>query len=42
MSSVVLSTVREAADKDYQITVLSGGCADADADRVFTENVFPA
>jgi len=27
-SGVVLSTVREAADKDYRITVLSDGCAD--------------
>ena len=29
-SGVVLSTVREAADKDYQLTVLSDCCADAD------------
>src|SRR5581483_3077415 len=29
-SGVVLSTLREAADKDYKITVLSDGCADAD------------
>jgi len=29
-SGVVLSTVREAADKDYQLTVLSDACADAD------------
>jgi len=27
---VVLSTTREAADKDYMITVLSDGCADGD------------
>jgi nicotinamidase-related amidase len=31
-SGVVLSTVREAADKDYQITVLSDCCADRDED----------
>lgn len=29
-SGVVLSTLREAADKDYQLTVLSDCCADAD------------
>lgn len=29
-SGVVLSTLREAADRDYRITVLSDGCADAD------------
>lgn len=29
-SGVVLSTVREAADKDYRITVLADGCADPD------------
>ena len=29
-SGVVLSTLREAFDKDYQLTVLSDGCADAD------------
>ena len=29
-SGVVLSTVREAADKDYELTVLSGLCADFD------------
>jgi nicotinamidase-related amidase len=31
-SGVVLSTVREAADKDYVLTVLSDGCADMDED----------
>ncbi len=31
-SGVVLSTVREAADKDYQLTVLSDLCADFDAE----------
>src|SRR6185437_5558715 len=29
-SGVVLSTIREAADKDYQLTVISDCCADAD------------
>jgi nicotinamidase-related amidase len=42
-SGVVLSTLREAADKDYRITVLSDGCADADEEvhRVLTTKVFP-
>lgn len=42
-SGVVLSTVREAADKDYAITVLSDACLDADPEvhRVLTEKVFP-
>lgn len=42
-SGVVLSTVREAADKDYRIIVLSDGCADADPEvhRVLTTKVFP-
>ncbi|HVY73717.1 MAG TPA: isochorismatase family cysteine hydrolase, partial [Puia sp.] len=31
-SGVVLSTVREAADKDYALTVLSDCCADGDAE----------
>jgi len=41
-SGVVLSTLREAADKDYRITVLSDGCADADEEvhRVLTTKVF--
>lgn len=40
---VVLSTVREAADKDYRITVLSDGCADADPEiqRILTTKIFP-
>jgi len=29
-SGVVLSTLREAADRDYELTVLADGCADAD------------
>lgn len=42
-SGVVLSTIREAADKDYRITVLSDGCTDADEEvhRVLTTKVFP-
>ena len=41
-SGVVLSTVREAADKDYAITVLSDACADADDEvhRILTTKVF--
>ncbi len=40
---VVLSTLREAADKDYRITILSDCCADADPEvhRVLTTKVFP-
>lgn len=42
-SGVVLSTLREAADKDYQITVLKDLCADFDSEvhEVLTEKVFP-
>ena len=42
-SGVVLSTLREAADKDYRITVLSDCCTDRDAEvhRMLTEKVFP-
>jgi nicotinamidase-related amidase len=42
-SGVVLSTVREAADLDYRLTVLSDGCLDGDPEvhRVLTEKVFP-
>lgn len=42
-SGVVLSTVREAADKDYQITVLADGCADPDEEtnRFLTTKIFP-
>jgi nicotinamidase-related amidase len=41
-SGVVLSTVREAADKDYRLTVLSDCCADADEEvhRVLTTKIF--
>jgi nicotinamidase-related amidase len=42
-SGVVLSTLREAADKDYELVVLSDCCADADPEvhRVLLEKVFP-
>ena len=42
-SGVVLSTLRQAADLDYRLTVLRDACADADAEvhRVLTEKVFP-
>lgn len=41
-SGVVLSTTREAADKDYRITIISDCCADADEEvhRVLTTKVF--
>lgn len=40
---VVLSTVREAADRDYELTVLEDLCLDADPQvhEVLTRNVFP-
>jgi nicotinamidase-related amidase len=42
-SGVVLSTIREAADKDYLITVLADCCADGDEEvhRVLTTEIFP-
>ncbi|HCI81381.1 MAG TPA: isochorismatase [Ktedonobacter sp.] len=42
-SGVVLSTLREAADKDYQLTVLSDCCFDSDEEvqRVLLTKVFP-
>jgi nicotinamidase-related amidase len=42
-SGVVLSTVREAADKDYQLTVLADLCADTDPEvhSMLTGKVFP-
>ena len=42
-SGVMLSTVRQAADLDYRLTVLADACADADPEvhRVLTEKVFP-
>jgi nicotinamidase-related amidase len=40
---VVLSTLREAADRDYALTVLSDCCADSDAEvhNVLMSKVFP-
>ena len=42
-SGVVLSTVREAADKDFKMTVIKDLCADFDQEvhAVLTEKVFP-
>jgi nicotinamidase-related amidase len=42
-SGVVLSTLRQAADLDYRLVVLSDGCLDADPEvhQVLTEKVFP-
>ena len=42
-SGVVLSTLREAADKDYQLTVLADCCVDSDEEvqRVLLSKVFP-
>jgi nicotinamidase-related amidase len=42
-SGVVLSTMREAADRDFRLVVLSDACADLDDEvhRVLTEKIFP-
>lgn len=42
-SGAVLSTVRDAADRDYRITVISDACGDADQEvfRVLMEKIFP-
>lgn len=42
-SGVVLSTLRQAADLDYRLTVLADACGDSDPEvhRVLTEKVFP-
>jgi nicotinamidase-related amidase len=42
-SGVVLSTVRDAADRDYQIFVLADSCADHDPDvqAFLVERIFP-
>lgn len=42
-SGVVLSTLREATDKDYRLTVLSDCCADPDEEvhRVLIDKIFP-
>lgn len=43
-SGVVLSTLRQAADLDYRLTVLADGCLDNDPEvhAVLTGKVFPA
>lgn len=42
-SGVVLSTVRDAADRDYRLTVLADGCLDNDAEvhAVLVDKIFP-
>jgi nicotinamidase-related amidase len=42
-SGVILSTLRDAADRDYRLFVLADLCADSDAEvhRVLLEKVFP-
>jgi nicotinamidase-related amidase len=42
-SGVVLSTLREASDKDYRITVLSNGCADREEEvhQFLNTKIFP-
>jgi len=42
-SGVVLSTLRQAADLDFRLTVLADACADGDEEvhRVLTTKVFP-
>ncbi len=42
-SGVVLSTVREAADRDYQMYVLEDGCSDRDQDvhNFLIQKIFP-
>jgi nicotinamidase-related amidase len=42
-SGCVLSTLRQAADLDYELTVLADACADGDAEvhRILMEKVFP-
>jgi nicotinamidase-related amidase len=42
-SGVVLSTLLQAADLDFGLTVLADGCLDGDPEvhRVLTEKVFP-
>ena len=42
-SGVVLSTTREASDKDYQLTILSDFCADIDPEvhKILMEKIFP-
>ena len=40
---MVLSTLREAADRDFDLVVLADACGETDAEvhRVLTEKVFP-
>jgi nicotinamidase-related amidase len=42
-SGIVLSTLREAFDKDYQLTVLSDGCTDSDEEvhQFLIKRLFP-
>jgi nicotinamidase-related amidase len=42
-SGVVLSTLRQAADQDYELTVLSDACLDSDPEvhRVLMQKIFP-
>jgi nicotinamidase-related amidase len=42
ISGVVLSTLRDAGDRDYRLTVIADCCADPDAEvhRVLTEKIF--
>jgi nicotinamidase-related amidase len=42
-SGVVLSTLRDAADRDFSVTVLADACGDGDPEvhRVLTQKVFP-
>jgi nicotinamidase-related amidase len=42
-SGVVLSTLRQAADLDYALTVLRDGCADSDSEvhRILLDKIFP-
>ena len=42
-SGVVLSTIRDASDRDYRLVVLEDGCWDSDPEvhRVLTQKVFP-
>ena len=42
-NGVVLSTFREATDKDYRLTILTDCCADSDEEvhRVLTTKIFP-
>jgi nicotinamidase-related amidase len=42
-SGIVLSTIREAFDKDYQQTVLSDACADTEEEvhQFLVQKIFP-